>query len=137
MIHTLNIFPQFLDLPPLFGPMVLRLTIAGVFLYLARYHFQNRTAVARELPLVPSSIASYLTYFIVFVEFVLAGMFLVGIYTQIASLLAVGGSIKSLFWQRGRPHFSPFSTSTYVLVLIVSLSLFIMGAGAFAIDLAL
>lgn len=137
MPHTLNIFPQLLDLPPFFGPAILRVTLALVFLYLARFHFHNRCAVASEIPLTPKSAGIFLAYTLSIVESVFSLMLLVGIYTQAVSMLAVAASVKALFWQSGRPYFSPFSTSTYILIIIISLSLIIMGAGAFAVDLAL
>jgi uncharacterized membrane protein YphA (DoxX/SURF4 family) len=62
-------------------------------------------------------------------------MFLVGFYTQIAAILSIGLCVKLLIWHKRFPQNSIPSRLTYLLLLTISLSLFVTGAGILAFDL--
>jgi hypothetical protein len=64
-------------------------------------------------------------------------MFFVGAYTQVAAIGAIVLSIKMLVLRRHLAHPSIPQPLFYVLMLAISVSLFITGAGALAFDLPL
>ena len=75
-----------------------------------------------------------LTIFII-LKLVIGGLFILGLYTQLAALLALSLSIKTLFWHKRFPESYMFSKSTYVLLIAASLSLLVTGSGPLGFDL--
>ena len=132
----LNIFPtMFLSL---FANALLRLVLGGIFIYLGyrhliRDHAALQSVVRRYWPRVAPFAVRYLGL----VEMALGGMFFVGAYTQVAAIAAIVLSVKMLILKKHFAHPSIPQPLFYVLVLGVSLSLFITGAGVFAFDLPL
>jgi len=131
----LNTFPNLLVLG-FFAPTLLRVAVACLFFYAAYAAYKHRGAAAQmRFPLIGE--ASWAGGFTTLMYAVIGLMLLFGAYTQIAALLAGIVSIKGLlFYKRFGPFF-PYSRSTYVLLLVICLSLLVSGAGAFAYDLPL
>jgi uncharacterized membrane protein YphA (DoxX/SURF4 family) len=136
----LNPFPELLS----FGygsyflvPALLRITVAAVFVYLALTHFKNKKVVASELTMVSHEMAIWAVGVAILLEFGIAALLFVGAYTQIAAILAALGGIKALILKKRFPNLYPLSALAYTFVAIISLSLLLTGAGAFAFDLPL
>jgi uncharacterized membrane protein YphA (DoxX/SURF4 family) len=129
----LNLFPiQFLALA---AYALLRIVIGLVFLYLAHKHSKNFTFYAPQIQWPGIQNGRVVLTLIIISEVIIGGMFLVGFYTQIAAILSMGLCIKLLIWNQRFPIGSIPSRLTYLLLLTISLSLFVTGAGVLAFDL--
>lgn len=136
----LNIFPDLLFLQIL-APFLLRVAIGVMFIWIGySYLFKDREAlilqVSKRFPkLGKFSVLSGGVFEII------TGVFLVaGLLTQIAAIVGVLIAIDALFvkfFYKELDKVMKYSKMFYILVLIISLSLIVSGAGAFAIDLPL
>ena len=131
----LNTFPNLLVLG-FFAPTLLRVAVACLFFYAAYSAYKHRDAAARlRFPLIGE--APWAGGFTTLIYAALGLMLLLGYYTQIAAILAGITSIKGLlFCKRFGPLF-PYSRSTYLLLLVICLSLLVSGSGGRAFDLPL
>ncbi len=129
----LNPFPiQFLAL---FAYFFLRVIVGMVLLSFAHTHFSHRHELAAHFRLKVWPFGLFAAWYLVLVEIIVALMFLLGFYTQIASLITIVLLIKlHLLLRRNARDLLPTPTTT-VLLIACSCSLFITGAGAFAFDL--
>lgn len=123
----LSLFPELLDWS-FFAPTLLRITIAFFMLQAAREIFdlakkEPAGENARTFPILALLLA------------VLAILFFTGYLLQVAA--AIGFSFASIAYiLRGRgTKYLTRSREFYLLVLVVCLSLIVLGAGAFAIDI--
>ena len=131
-----NPFPDLLTYA-LLAPLILRVTAAAFFAYLATHHFRNKKTAAPELSILNQHTAVFALGVYALIEALVAiGLFL-GFYTQIAALVGLVVCLKVLFLRRGLHHLAPLTRSTYILLGIICLSLLFTGAGAFAFDLPL
>lgn len=113
-----------------FAPTLLRVAVAGMLFYLAHQQWQRRSEITRARS------TAFPTLSIIFN--VIVGVALsVGYYTQIASLLAIVGFCIGLWLNRRHPHIVILSNTTVILLIVISFSLLLSGAGAFAYDLPL
>jgi uncharacterized membrane protein YphA (DoxX/SURF4 family) len=104
---------------------VLRVIAGGTLIYMSGDHLRKlRTPGASKITLVALGL----------LELMLGGMMVIGLLTQIAALGALGLSIAVLPLSRKYASYFP-SPMYFVLLIGVSLSLFITGAGALAIDM--
>jgi uncharacterized membrane protein YphA (DoxX/SURF4 family) len=129
----LNPFPiQFLALT---AYALIRLVIGCVFLYLAHTHAKHFSQIAPQIrwPLIKNG--KFVLILTIMSEIIIGGMFLVGFYTQITAILCVGLCMKFLIWHQRFPKGSIPDRLAYILLLTISISLFITGAGILAFDL--
>lgn len=129
-----NIFPtMFLSLV---AHAILRLFVGGTLLYIGLRHLgRDRHALKEACSMRWPKLAGFFSLYIPLVEIVVGAMFLVGVLTQAAALLAGLLSLKFLFLKRTfTPPVVP-QPLVYILLLGASISLFITGAGIFAVDL--
>ncbi len=132
----LNPFPGLL-MYSFFIPLLLRVVVAVFFVYLAQHMVRNRKNIeATKLPLVGRP-KEWIVYVSVFVTLLTAFLLFVGMKTQWAALLAIVISLKQAFVLRRFASLRPFSTATYILLVVLSFAILISGAGAFAFDLPL
>ncbi len=131
----LNTFPHLLVLG-FFASTLLRVAVACLFFYASYSAYKHRdTAAHLRFPIIGE--ASWVGKFTMLMYAAIGLMLLLGAYTQIAALLAGLTSIKGLlFCKRFGPLF-PYPRSTYLLILVICLSLLVSGAGAIAFDLPL
>ena len=125
----LNTFPQLLTYG-FFAPTILRLTVAIVLFYLAYQQWRRRVEIAHVRAFV------FPTLSIAFNLLIGIGLFL-GYHTQIASLLAIAGFVIGLWLNRRHPHIVILPNSTVIILMVVSISLLLTGAGALAMDVPL
>lgn len=129
----LNPFPiQFLAL---FAYFLLRTITAIVLLVLGYRHFKHRHELTAVLRLSWWPFGRLNTLILITAEFAIAFFLLIGYYTQYAALALLLMSIKFLVLRGYCTHHSLPSRLFYLLLLGISLSLFITGAGVFAFDL--
>lgn len=79
--------------------------------------------------------SSFFIWYVVVVEMVVGVLFVLGLYTQIAALLAMLFVLKLHVMRRQLSHPLLLSGTLRFLLFFCALSLFITGAGAFAFDL--
>ncbi|MBI2612965.1 hypothetical protein HYW59_04145 [Candidatus Kaiserbacteria bacterium] len=113
----LSVFPEILFLSPL-APFLIRVALGVLFASTAWAHIRRTDIASRGLSIL---------------EFALAAALLAGAWTQPAALL---GSIVAAVWLF-QPTSRVYQLSTVLLALVMSLSLIVTGAGAFAFDLPL
>lgn len=129
----LNIFPiQFLA--PL-AYALLRICVGIIFIYLGRSHIKGRYELKNvfTLPILPFGL--FFTWYIGIAEIIIGVLFILGLFTQIAALLAVLFTLKLLIMHKRFSHQLIPKRIFLALLCVASLSLFITGAGIFAFDL--
>jgi uncharacterized membrane protein YphA (DoxX/SURF4 family) len=124
-----------------FVPMLLRVVVALFFASLAINHFKGKKEVAAELAhhfkFLSHETSIWLTGLLILAELGVGILLFVGAWTQIAAILAALGFAKMSYFSPSMPRYASFPRSTYALLIAISLSLLITGAGAFAFDLPL
>lgn len=131
----LNIFPiQFLA--PL-AYTLLRVILGFIFIRFGIIHITERDNLKHILTFPQHRFGLFFTWFLIFTELLIGTLFLLGFLTQIAALLSIILSLKMIFLHKRFTHPCIPSTLTYTLVLFISLSLFITGAGYLAFDIPL
>jgi uncharacterized membrane protein YphA (DoxX/SURF4 family) len=134
-----NLFPtMFLAL---IAHTALRVVFGSILLVLGYKHLTTgrapmAAAIATCSPRL-SGAAGVFAVYVALVEIVLGFMFIFGAYTQVAALVAIAFSLKMLMFRRYFALGLMPSPAFFVLAIGVSLSLFITGAGAFALDIPL
>lgn len=128
----LNPFPDLLALG-FFAPTILRIAAGVLFLYAARYHWEHRARIGTiRFPIIGRG--SWIAWAAILFHLVIGLMLVFGYYTQYAAILGSIGAFKGILFGKSYSEAFMFSRSTYVLLVAISLSLLISGAGAFAID---
>ncbi len=120
----LNVFPGLLI--PFLAPTLLRLAVALGFGFTAWAHFARRREV-KSVWLWPAIVGEVA---------VTVSLFL-GTFTQVAALVALVLCIGFAVYAKKCPRAVPMCRGEYILLAIISLSLILSGAGAFAQDLPL
>lgn len=129
----LNLFPiQWLALLAYF---ILRLGVGSVFIFLAYNQLKHwkDIPITINLPIIHNSRVIFAL--IIGCELLIGTLYIIGLATQVAALLAMALSLKLIVWHRRFPTGSIPNKLSYVLIVFASVSLFITGAGAFAFDL--
>jgi uncharacterized membrane protein YphA (DoxX/SURF4 family) len=136
----LTTFPSLL-MYSFFVPLLLRVAVAAYFAYQAIGHFKNKKGVASELDhkfkWLSHESSVWLAGLLILAELAVGILLFVGAWTQIAAILAALGFLKMAYFNDTLPTYAPLPRSTYILLIVICLSLLITGAGAFAFDLPL
>ncbi len=129
----LNIFPlQFLA-PIAYA--VLRICLGLIFIYLAHSHIKGRNELKNifTLPILPFGL--FFTWYICIAEIIIGTLLILGLFTQIAALVAMSYTFKLFVLRKFFVH-PLIPRGPFLLLLFVSaFSLFITGAGILAFDL--
>ncbi len=118
----LSLFPSLLSFE-LLAPFLLRLTLGAILLHWAYGRIKRRQA--------PHTTTLGL------VEGVLGIFLVIGLFTQLAALVALIIFLVYLIQKIRTKSFFTDGVNYYFLLFIISLSLIFLGAGAFAIDMPL
>jgi uncharacterized membrane protein YphA (DoxX/SURF4 family) len=130
----LNVFPGLLI--PFLAPLLLRLGLAAALAAAAYLQWARRDQIAQaDLPVVGRG--GWWVWFSVAAHAAVAALLVLGLYTQVAALVGALISLKHAFWARRYPLLFPLGRAAGLLMLVISLSLVLSGAGAFAQDLPL
>lgn len=135
----LNPFPTLLYLT-FFAPTILRVAAALVFFYLAIRTFKRNDDIGKvRFPLGFGG--AWLPWLALLAELLIAVCLFAGFYTQYAATLSALVALKALLYRQLWPDLAalifPISPGTSFLLLIISLSLLLTGAGAYAFDIPL
>lgn len=129
----LSIFP--IHFLALIAYALLRLCVGFIFLHLAKRHFSERTSLGAVFSMRLLPFGTFFVWYLIFFEFVIGILFILGLFTQIAALLAMALSLKFIVMHARLTHSTIPSRMFYTLLFFTSLSLCITGAGIFAFDL--
>ncbi len=132
----LNPFPDLL-VYGILAPLVIRLAVGAALLYLSVEHFRNRKDIAALLSPMVGRFSRGAGFYFAVVEAFAGALLVAGAWTQIAALVAIVLAVKSLLLRSRLSPLAPFSRSTYLLIIAMSASLLLSGAGALAFDLPL
>lgn len=132
--RMLSLFPtMFLAL---LAHALLRLFVGGTLLYLGFRHIgRERRGLKATLSEHWPRFAGFFVWYLALVEIALGVLFILGMWTQAAAIVAAILSIEMMLFRRRLAHPSIPQSMYYVLLLGASLSLLITGAGVPAIDL--
>ncbi len=134
-MELLNPFPQLLTYS-FSAPTLLRVMGACMFAYLAYTHYQRRGSVGmRRFPVLGD--APWVIWVAVGIETATALGLFFGYYTQYAAIAGAIVALKNIVWRGAYPGFFILPRSTALLLLAITLSLLLTGAGAFAFDIPL
>ena len=129
----LNVFPiQFLA--PL-AYSFLRVILGIVLIRLGLRHIRHREDLKNVFTFSFFPYGGFMVWYLAVIELILGVLFFVGFLTQIAALLAILLSLKFIVMHKKFHHPLIPERLTYVLILAISCTLFVTGAGALAIDL--
>ncbi|KKW21704.1 MAG: hypothetical protein A2W52_00290 [Candidatus Taylorbacteria bacterium RIFCSPHIGHO2_02_49_25] len=133
----LNPFPDLLTFG-FFAPLLLRLALGVVFLDFGRHTLTKGRAQHGALfeALGLKQGTRYTTTLGTF-EIAIAIMFIAGLYTQIAALLAFVLSVTAYYLKGKHGAHIEHRRHLFFLTAVISLSLLLTGAGAVALDLPL
>lgn len=132
----LSIFPQILYLGPA-GITIIRVAAGLSMFYTGWSLYQEREAFSRErVPLI-GHCPVWLATLGAIVQLAIGALLTVGLYTQVAALLAAVVALKCIIWWRRYKKIIPLPPSASLLLLAICLCLVVSGAGAFAFDLPL
>ena len=133
----LNVFPELLSFG-LLSATIIRVTIAIILLVIGyetvtkkRLDFDSYFKT-KEFPM-----ASVLSWKLGVAEIIVGIFLLVGLYTQIATLIAVFLFFALLHIENEDKKILPHTSTFYLIMVVISTTLLFSGAGAFAIDLPL
>lgn len=145
----LSIFPELLSLG-LLAPFFLRVAVGFIFLRngwrhakIARTSPLESTVESNETPAAPTfqhhwgPFGTFLLWYLVILEAVAGVLLILGLLTQLAALGGMFLIIAYLRLHKHYPKLAPYSTTLYLLVLIICFSLLFLGAGRPAFDLPL
>lgn len=122
----LNIFPGLLI--PFLAPTLLRLAVALAFGGSAWAHFSRKGEL--------KGMGVWL-WAIMAAELLVAISLALGAYTQVAALAALALCVAYAVYAKKYLRAVPYCRGEYILLAVISLSLVLSGAGAFAQDLPL
>lgn len=129
----LNPFPiQFLA--PL-AYTLMRICVGLILVRLGRRNLHNRATLQTLFTFRLFPYGNFFVLYMSLLEIVLGLMFIFGFLTQIAALLLIVFCLKFMIMHKRFDHPLLPKRLSYLLLCICGLSLFITGAGAFAIDL--
>lgn len=134
----LNPFPDLLIFG-LLAPLILRVALGIFFLAHGWQHMarERRESIASALRVSWGSLGTYFIWHLAGIEIIIGFAFLFGFLTQIAALIGIVIAIKLLLFRERYPMIALQSTTYYILVIAVCVSLLLSGAGALAIDIPL
>ena len=131
----LNPFSDLLALGFL-APTILRVAVGCLFLYAGYYHWTHRSTIGNiSFPLIGRG--EWIASASALAHVAVGAMFVFGYYVQIAALLGALSALKGLIMVKKFEIVFPYSRSTYVLIIAISFSLLLSGAGLFAFDVYL
>jgi uncharacterized membrane protein YphA (DoxX/SURF4 family) len=134
----LNFLPQLFTYSQ-YMPTLLRIVVAGVFVYLLIHHFKYKKTVAGEIEdkfkWISHEASIWLAGLLIIAELAVAALFFVGAWTQVAAILAALGFVKMALLNESLPTYAPFTRLSYVLLVAICISLLFTGAGMLAFDI--
>lgn len=132
----LSLFPGLLYLAPL-ATALIRVAAGLTLLYVAYDLMAARGEIASTKFIIAGRVPQWLVLFGALVIFVASVLLIIGLYTQAAAIIGILFGLKDMVFARKYPNVMPLAAGTGALLFIMSVSLLLSGAGAFAFDLSL
>ncbi|HEY1037624.1 MAG TPA: DoxX family protein [Candidatus Paceibacterota bacterium] len=133
----LNTFPELLFLKSM-APTLIRLGAGAYFIMLGYSKFTlNRHALITYFDSIKIKPADKFVKALGFTEFIIGACMIIGLLTQIASIIGAIIAFVSLVVVVRDPQLKMRSWMEYMLLFLISLSLVFSGAGLWALDLPL
>jgi uncharacterized membrane protein YphA (DoxX/SURF4 family) len=132
----LNPFPDLL-IYGIFAPLLIRVALGAALLYLCVEHIRARKEIAQALSRRAGKISRLAAPLLCLIEVAAGALLVVGAWTQVAALVTFVLTITFLVLRKSHAELRPLSSSAYMFMLAMSLSLLLSGAGAYAFDLPL
>jgi len=134
-------FPQLLTFE-IFAPLVLRIALGAFFLTVGviRLAKQNRKTLEQHFKKIIPSLARGSVWYIGILECAIGVLFLIGLLTQIASILGVVYAAKMIVLKELRSDIRAVAHQevfVYIFVFAISLALMLLGPGTLGFDLPL
>ena len=131
----LNTFPTLLSFSFL-ATALLRITAGIIFIYFGLLKItKDKKDKIHFFEVINLKPAKYWLYFIAFTEIISGLLITIGLFTQIASIIASIIMFITIIIKTKKPSALPNTTDFYILFFVVFFVLIFMGAGAFAIDI--
>ena len=132
----LNPFPELLVLS-FFAPLFLRVAL-GLVLFLTSFHqlIDKHEALSIRFNEIWPKHGTKIVWSVGVIEVVVGLSFVAGFYTQIAAIVGILFSLFVIFSKKYKQVMHR-DISFYILMLAISLSLLVTGAGIFAFDIPL
>lgn len=133
----LNTFPTLLSFG-LIAPLILRVTLGLVLIGIGILTIsQKRLSFIEYFKLHNFPLPLILPWVFGIVEIIVGIFLIVGLSTQIAAIISVFLLLNLYSFETNNDNILPYSSSLYLILSIVALSLLFSGAGFFALDLPL
>jgi uncharacterized membrane protein YphA (DoxX/SURF4 family) len=123
----LNTFPELLNYSIL-APTLLRFVLAFILI---------TTGIEIIRPTKRAFLANFIPWKLGIAQIALGVFFFFGMFTQIASLIAIYIFFSLFYIENRAERILPHTSAFYLVMIVISLSLLFTGAGAFAVDLPL
>lgn len=133
----LNTFPELLNYAIL-SPTLLRLVLAFTLITIGLDTIRNKRALfmayfsSRDYPM-----ANFLPWKFGIAEIILGIFFIFGFFTQVAALIAIYILFALFYIENRAEKILPHTSTFYLVMIVIAISLLFTGAGAFAVDLPL
>jgi uncharacterized membrane protein YphA (DoxX/SURF4 family) len=129
---ALSTFPYLIPAGEVLIALIVRLLVAYGICALAYYHIgRGRSPLTHDIRTYARSYSNTLVILGALIEFVLAILIFIGLYTQIAALLSMILFLKILFLSKYFPHFGNDSRRYYWTLCILSFALVLTGSGGY------
>ena len=130
-----NPFPELFFLQPL-APLIIRIVI-GIFLIYLGYitAFKKRLEFQKKFRAEKYPFPNFIPWKLGIAEILVGSFLVIGLYTQITCIIAAYIFLNLAVLDNPKTGIIGYSRALYVIVTIVSLTLVLTGAGAFAFDL--
>lgn len=133
----LSVFPNLFSYSLLI-PFIFRLIIGFLFIWFGYTSLtKNRSAKITILSAVKLNAIPFWLFLSVAIEMISGILLVIGLYTQIVAIVVSVFLILALIIKRKNPAILVADQNTLTLLLVISLSLLLLGAGFWAIDLPL
>lgn len=131
--HTvLSAFPLVIPVGEIFIALIVRLVVGYGLLTLAQYHLTHgKRPFAHDLQGLFSFHASSIVVLGALIEIALATLIVIGLYTQIAALLAMILCVKIIVFRKRFPHFGNESVQYYWAIGTLAFALALVGSGGY------
>jgi uncharacterized membrane protein YphA (DoxX/SURF4 family) len=132
----LNPFPLLLSFG-LFGPLLIRVALGIIFIYISyEIIYKNKDKFLKYYKSNNYPFPELMTWFFGILTAIVGAFFILGFLTQIVAIIAVYLLISLALSDKEIQTFK-FHALFYLITIVTSLSMILLGAGAFAIDLPL
>ncbi len=120
----------------MFGTIILRITAGIIFAYFGWLKLtKDKESKIKFFEIIGFKPAIFWLWFVALTEIIVGLLIAIGLFTQIAAMIASIIMFISIIIKIKKPSTLPNHTDYYILLFVVFVSLVFTGAGGFAFDL--